>query len=129
MRLLLTCSTATGVHAGLELLEHEDDQAWFPYDTPGAVRRFLKRYRPAVGVIMETEVWPNMMARAQTLHVPMVLANARLSLKSQRWRRRRAMRSAFASSARTRSRSAATPSSISRRHPNCWCAAMSGARA
>ena len=49
MRLLLTCSTATGVHAGLELLEHEDDQAWFPYDTPGAVRRFLKRYRPAVG--------------------------------------------------------------------------------
>ena len=88
MRLLLTCSTATGVHAGLELLEHEDDQAWFPYDTPGAVRRFLKRYRPAVGVIMETEVWPNLMARAQQMHVPMVLANARLSVKSQRKGRR-----------------------------------------
>jgi 3-deoxy-D-manno-octulosonic-acid transferase len=88
MRLLLTCSTATGVQAGLELLEHEDDQAWFPYDTPGAVRRFLKRYRPAVGVIMETEVWPNLMARAQTLQIPMVLANARLSVKSQRLGRR-----------------------------------------
>ena len=88
MRLLLTCSTATGVQAGLELLEHEDDQAWLPYDTPGAVRRFLKRYRPAVGIIMETEVWPNLMARAQTLHIPMVLANARLSLKSQRKGRR-----------------------------------------
>ena len=84
MRLLLTCSTATGVQAGLELLEHQDDQAWLPYDTPGAVRRFLKRYRPAVGIVMETEIWPNLMARAQTLHIPMVLANARLSLKSQR---------------------------------------------
>jgi 3-deoxy-D-manno-octulosonic-acid transferase len=88
MRLLLTCSTATGVQAGLELLEHEDDQAWLPYDTPGAVRRFLKRYRPAVGIVMETEIWPNLMARAQTLHIPMVLANARLSLKSQRKGRR-----------------------------------------
>jgi 3-deoxy-D-manno-octulosonic-acid transferase len=88
MRLLLTCSTATGVQAGLDLLEHEDDQAWFPYDTPGAVRRFLNRYRPAVGVIMETEVWPNLMARAQTLQIPMVLANARLSIKSQRQGRR-----------------------------------------
>jgi 3-deoxy-D-manno-octulosonic-acid transferase len=88
MRLLLTCSTATGVHAGLDLLEKDDDQAWLPYDTPGAVRRFLKRYRPAVGVIMETEIWPNLMARAHTLHVPMVLANARLSQRSQRKGRR-----------------------------------------
>jgi 3-deoxy-D-manno-octulosonic-acid transferase len=88
MRLLLTCSTATGVQAGLELLEHQDDQAWFPFDTPGAVRRFLKRYRPAVGVIMETEVWPNLMAHAKARHIPMVLANARLSIKSQRKGRR-----------------------------------------
>ena len=88
MRLLLTCSTATGVQAGLDLLKPEDDQAWFPYDTPGAVFRFLKRYRPAVGVIMETEVWPNMMAEAQRRHIPMVLANARLSARSQRKGRR-----------------------------------------
>jgi 3-deoxy-D-manno-octulosonic-acid transferase len=88
IRVLLTCSTATGVAAGLELLHPEDDQAWFPYDTPGAVRRFLKRYRPAVGVIMETEVWPNMMHFAQRMHLPMVLANARLSARSQRKGRR-----------------------------------------
>jgi 3-deoxy-D-manno-octulosonic-acid transferase len=88
MRLLLTCSTATGVAAGYELLNPEDDQAWFPYDTPGAVRRFLRRYRPAVGVIMETEVWPNMMHAAHRAQVPMVLANARLSAKSQRKGRR-----------------------------------------
>jgi 3-deoxy-D-manno-octulosonic-acid transferase len=88
MRLLLTCSTATGVQAGLELLQAEDDQTWFPYDTPSAVRRFFKRYRPAVGVIMETEIWPNVMQRAQAMHIPMVLANARLSAKSQRKGRR-----------------------------------------
>jgi 3-deoxy-D-manno-octulosonic-acid transferase len=91
MRLLLTCSTATGVAAGRELLNTEDDQAWFPYDTPGAVRRFLKRYRPAVGVIMETEIWPNLMHAAREAHVPMVLANARLSAKSQRKGRRFAL--------------------------------------
>ena len=88
MRLLLTCSTATGVQAGLELLKPEDDQAWFPYDTPGALRRFLKRYRPAVGVIMETEIWPNLMRLTQQQHIPMVLANARLSARSQRKGRR-----------------------------------------
>ena len=88
MRLLLTCSTATGVAAGRELLNPEDDQTWFPYDTPAAVRRFLKRYRPAVGVIMETEIWPNLMHAAHRVHVPMVLANARLSARSQRKGRR-----------------------------------------
>jgi 3-deoxy-D-manno-octulosonic-acid transferase len=88
MRLLLTCSTATGVQGGLELLQPEDDQAWFPYDTPGALRRFLKRYRPAVGVIMETEVWPNLMHATHQRQIPMVLANARLSAKSQRKGRR-----------------------------------------
>ncbi len=88
MRLLLTCSTATGVAAGHELLQAHDDQTWFPYDTPSAVRRFLKRYRPAVGVIMETEVWPNLMHAARRAQIPMVLANARLSAKSLRKGRR-----------------------------------------
>ena len=91
MRLLLTCSTATGVAAGHELLQPEDDQTWFPYDSPGAVRRFLKRYRPAVGVIMETEIWPNLMHAARAAQIPMVLANARLSAKSQRKGRRLAL--------------------------------------
>ena len=88
MRLLLTCSTATGVEAGKSLLQRADDQTWLPYDTPGAVGRFLRRYRPAVGVIMETEVWPNLMHAARLAQVPMVLANARLSVKSQRKGRR-----------------------------------------
>jgi 3-deoxy-D-manno-octulosonic-acid transferase len=83
LRLLLTHSTATGREAGAKLLQPGDAQAWLPYDTPGAVRRFLQRHRPAVGVLMETEIWPNLMHEARQLGLPVVLANARLSAKSQ----------------------------------------------
>ena len=82
MRLLLTHGTATGREAGRALLREGDRQTWLPYDTPGATRRFLARFRPVVGVLMETEVWPNLLLAAQAQHVPMVLANARLSERS-----------------------------------------------
>ncbi|HET8869942.1 MAG TPA: 3-deoxy-D-manno-octulosonic acid transferase [Aquabacterium sp.] len=82
MRLLLTHSTATGREAGRSLLQPGDAQTWLPYDTPGAVRRFLRAHRPAVGVLMETEVWPNVQAVAAQEDVPVVLANGRLSEKS-----------------------------------------------
>jgi 3-deoxy-D-manno-octulosonic-acid transferase len=82
LQLLLTHGTATGRSAGQALLREGDAQAWLPYDTPGAVRRFLQRERPAVGVLMETEVWPNLLHAAQQAGVPMVLANARLSPRS-----------------------------------------------
>ncbi|MGE5451783.1 MAG: 3-deoxy-D-manno-octulosonic acid transferase [Acidobacteriota bacterium] len=84
MRLLLTHSTATGRDAGQALLQDGDVQTWLPYDTPGAVRRFLRLHQPAVGVLMETEVWPNVQHVAQRMGVPMVLANGRLSEKSLR---------------------------------------------
>ncbi len=84
MRLLLTCTTATGWTAGESLLQPGDLHTWMPYDTPGAVRRFLRHHRPSVGVLMETEVWPNVQRAAQAMGLPMVLANARLSDKSLR---------------------------------------------
>jgi len=84
MRLLLTHSTATGREAGAGLLHEGDRQAWLPYDEPRVVRRFFKQFRPEVGVLMETEVWPNLMRAARDAAVPMVLANARLSPKSRR---------------------------------------------
>ena len=84
MRLLLTHSTATGREAGRALLREGDVQVWLPFDTPGAVRRFLRHFRPAIGVLMETEVWPNLLRAAQAQGVPMVLANARLSERSLR---------------------------------------------
>jgi 3-deoxy-D-manno-octulosonic-acid transferase len=82
VRLLLTHGTATGREAGRALLQPGDAQAWLPYDTPGAVRRFLQRHRPAVGVLMETEIWPNLLLATREAGVPMVLANARLSERS-----------------------------------------------
>ncbi len=84
LRLLLTHGTATGRAAGRALLQPGDSQAWLPYDTPGAVRRFLRRQRPAVGVLMETEVWPALLQGALEAGVPVVLANARLSERSLR---------------------------------------------
>jgi 3-deoxy-D-manno-octulosonic-acid transferase len=88
LRLLLTHGTATGRQAGRALLRDGDLQAWLPYDTPGAARRFLRHYRPRVGVLMETELWPALMREAERLGVPMVLANARLSERSARRGRR-----------------------------------------
>lgn len=82
VKLLLTHGTATGREAGRALLRAGDAQAWLPYDTPGAVRRFLRRHRPAVGVLMETEIWPNLLLATREAGVPMVLANARLSERS-----------------------------------------------
>ena len=82
LRLLLTHSTATGREAGAKLRCEGDAQAWLPYDTPGAVRRFLRTHQPALGVVMETEIWPNLLQGAQVAGVPMVLANARLSARS-----------------------------------------------
>ena len=84
LRLLLTHGTATGRDAGRGLLREGDQQAWLPFDTPGATQRFFTHFRPAVGVLMETELWPNLLHAAQRNNVPMVLANARLSEKSRR---------------------------------------------
>lgn len=84
VRILLTHGTATGREAGRALLRECDRQAWQPYDTPAAVRRFLAHHRPAVGALMETEIWPNLIAVANAMSVPVVQANARLSEKSLR---------------------------------------------
>lgn len=98
LRLLLTHGTATGRAEGVKLLGAGDLQAWQPWDTPGAVRRFLTHFKPDLGLLMETEVWPNLVAGCQQLGVPLVLANARLSDKSLRQAQRLAWlaRPAFA---------------------------------
>lgn len=84
LRLLLTHGTATGREAGLALLREGDRQAWLPLDTPGATRRFLAHFQPRLGLLMETEVWPNLQHAAAQAGVPMLLVNARLSDKSLR---------------------------------------------
>ena len=84
MRLLLTHGTATGRAEGAKLLQPGDVQVWQPWDTRAAVARFLQRFRPSVGLLMETELWPNLIAACHAHGVPLALVNARLSEKSQR---------------------------------------------
>ena len=82
MRLLLTHGTATGREQGRALLQPGDVQVWQPWDTPAAARRFLQQFRPRVGLLMETEVWPNLVAACSEAGVPLCLVNARMSEKS-----------------------------------------------
>jgi 3-deoxy-D-manno-octulosonic-acid transferase len=84
MRLLLTHGTATGRAEGARLLQTGDVQVWQPWDTPAAVQRFLRHFKPRVGVLIETEVWPNLVLQSQQQGVPLALANARMSAQSSR---------------------------------------------
>ena len=81
---LVTCMTAAGRETLKELHGESVHIAWLPYDYPGAVRRFLEHFRPRLGVLMETEIWPNLLAACSAFGVPMLLANARMSEKSAR---------------------------------------------
>jgi 3-deoxy-D-manno-octulosonic-acid transferase len=94
--LLITCMTPTGRETARELfakpLGERFHQAYLPYDQAGAQRRFLKAWRPQVGLLMETELWPNLMAAATEANVPVALVSARLSQKSlERGLRQRAL--------------------------------------
>jgi 3-deoxy-D-manno-octulosonic-acid transferase len=83
-RVLLTGMTPTGRAAGAEVYGERVIQAYLPYDYPVAVARFFQHFAPAFGVLMETEIWPNLLAGARKRRVPVFLANARLSVRSAR---------------------------------------------
>lgn len=83
-RLLLTNGTATGRAEGAKHVHAGDIQVWQPWDASAACRSFFARYQPCVGLVMETEVWPNLLAQAEAAKIPMALVNARLSEKSLR---------------------------------------------
>lgn len=84
MRLLLTHGTATGWVQGRALLEAGDVQAWLPWDTARATRQFLAHFKPSMGLLMETEVWPHLVQACRQAGVPLCLLNARMSEKSCR---------------------------------------------
>jgi len=83
-RILLTSMTPTGRAAGSEVYGGRVTQAYLPYDYPGAVDRFFRHFYPDFGVLMETEIWPNLLAGARAHGIPVILANARLSERSAR---------------------------------------------
>ena len=81
-RVLLTHMTPTGRETGEALFGDGVARCYLPYDYPGAVARFLERYHPQVGLLMETEIWPNLIQGCRDRGVPLYLVNARLSEKS-----------------------------------------------
>ncbi len=82
--LLLTQMTPTGRETAQQLFGGVATVAYLPYDYPGAVARFLDQFKPRLGILMETEIWFNLVESCARLRIPLVLANARLSEKSAR---------------------------------------------
>jgi len=82
--ILFTHMTPTGRETGAELFGDRVLQCYLPYDFPGAVKRFLAHYRPRLGVLMETEIWCNLIHHCRIRDIPIYLVNARLSEKSMR---------------------------------------------
>jgi 3-deoxy-D-manno-octulosonic-acid transferase len=85
---LLTHMTPTGRETGKALFGRRVERCYLPYDLPGAVGGFLRHFDPRVGILMETEIWPNLIRACRTGGIPLYLVNARLSKKSSaRYRR------------------------------------------
>jgi 3-deoxy-D-manno-octulosonic-acid transferase len=108
-QILITCTTAAGRETIKQVYGESALSAFLPYDFPEAAQSFLEYFRPRLGIVMETEVWPNLLAQCAQNGVPVILANARLSEKSARgYRRWRALaQPAFASLAAVCAQSAA----------------------
>ena len=82
LKLLLTHGTATGLEAGKALLRDGDQQTWLPWDSASAVNSFLQHFRPRLGLVMETEVWPQLCVSCAGFGVPLYVVNARMSQRS-----------------------------------------------
>ena len=81
-RILLTHMTPTGRAAGVTLFGDAVARSYLPYDFPAAVARFLDHFRPAAGILIETEIWPNLVHACRVRGIALYLINARLSEKS-----------------------------------------------
>ena len=83
-RVLITSTTPTGAAQVQRLFGDRVDHAWVPFDTPGAVNRFLEHWQPAMVALVETEIWPNIILLSRRRGLPVLLLNARLSRRSAR---------------------------------------------
>jgi 3-deoxy-D-manno-octulosonic-acid transferase len=86
--LVLTTMTPTGADRARALFAGQVTHCYVPYDLGGAVHRFMDQVRPAIAVILETELWPNLWNECGRRRIPLVLASARVSPRSLRWYRR-----------------------------------------
>lgn len=81
-QLLITTMTPTGSARVKLLFSDSIAHCYLPYDLPFAIKRFLKQVKPQFGIIMETEIWPNLLDICHRQNIPLVLANARMSERS-----------------------------------------------
>jgi len=81
-QLLITHMTPTGRATSETLFGDTVLRCYLPYDAPFAMGRFLTHFRPTLGLLMETELWPNLIDACRTNNIPLWLVNARLSQKS-----------------------------------------------
>lgn len=82
--LVLTTVTPTGSERARQLFGDSVFHVYLPYDLPFAVAGFLKRIRPALAIIVETEIWPNLYRACRRRRIPLLIVNARLSERSMR---------------------------------------------
>ena len=82
--IVITTMTVTGAERVAALFDDRILHCYVPYDLPAALHRFITRKKPKILIIMETEIWPNLLSVCQQRKVPILLANARLSAKSLR---------------------------------------------
>ncbi|MGH8700013.1 MAG: 3-deoxy-D-manno-octulosonic acid transferase, partial [Burkholderiales bacterium] len=86
--IMVTTTTPTGAATVRRLFRDEVPHCYLPFDLPSALARFIERARPAALVIMETELWPNLLHCCRRARIPVLIANARLSERSfSRYRR------------------------------------------
>ncbi|WP_380184194.1 lipid IV(A) 3-deoxy-D-manno-octulosonic acid transferase [Kalamiella sp. sgz302252] len=82
MPITVTTMTPTGSERAASAFGKDVDHVYLPYDLPGSMNRFLNNVSPRLVIIMETELWPNMIAQLHARNIPLVIANARLSERS-----------------------------------------------
>lgn len=80
--ILITTTTPMGSREVLTRLGNRVDHCYAPYDTPGSVARFLRRIKPRILLLMETELWPHLVRKTRSTGAPVYLINARLSTNS-----------------------------------------------
>ena len=81
-QILITTMTPTGSDRVKRLFNDCIAHCYLPYDLPFAIRRFIANIKPTFGIIMETEIWPNLLAICAQHNIPLALANARMSARS-----------------------------------------------
>lgn len=82
MPITVTTMTPTGSERAASAFGKDVHHVYLPYDLPGSMQRFLDNVSPRLVMIMETELWPNMIAELHARNIPLVIANARLSERS-----------------------------------------------